>query len=272
MNLPTYLYEDVSLTFLVHKYWDMLLKRKKLNLKIWFNQQCLHNNLRPKYISLRSNSNCRSSRQALEAATKVWISGEIKSAYNELNTVNATLLSLYFKLNNLLHIFQFNVLDRDLRDRLSNESIFLFRNLRNKLSILKKTQHSSASGSKKPFRSTNDFRFHPRVLNLSDTVFNQKEMRFMNKGLNFNTFCNDKNSIITTTAVESEHVIKDRIVGEKGYKDHLRTEISDILTNWSKGNFRFSKTQIAIIKSLKSKIKNDDLVISKADKGNCILL
>lgn len=113
--------------------------------------------------------------------------------------------------------------------------------------------------------------FHPRTLNLSNTNFSEDEMYLLNKGLKFSPPKKLNNSVIKTLAVDTEFIIEKAKLPNG---DFLRAKCGEIIRKHN--NLSRSKesniSMFASIKSINNKIKNDNLVISKADKGTCVVI
>lgn len=119
--------------------------------------------------------------------------------------------------------------------------------------------------------------FYTSVKNFSDTNFDQQEINLLNKGLKFNPIINNNKFNIKNLellAAESETVLQSlNIENKESVRDEIKNLLRNQKTNFShhnnipNGNFDHK-----LIKSIQQKLKNNNLILSKADKGNCIVI
>ena len=300
---------------LVREYKQNLLRRKLVQLDIWFNNECIRRNLRPRYISLRSNINSTSSKKALQAATRIWIKEEVKKQFFKLNLINLKLKFLFFELTNILHASQWDSLCSSLLTYVQDLKDSKFQRLTQKLHNLSNYQNSTHSYSslknesnshinqyntlnstlkdnntssfnvsfdntifnselnEDPNISTNanEFTFHQRTLNLSNTNFNQSEITLLNKGIKYNFHVPPDTNTLESLTVECENIISKS--NETYKKDTLRSRCVTCLNDFYKNNPRAAPSdELRTLKSIKAKIHENNLVLSKADKGNCLVI
>lgn len=121
--------------------------------------------------------------------------------------------------------------------------------------------------------SFSDFKFHNRTLNLSQTEFDHNEQEVLNLGLKYNFHNSPTIEDLEVIAVECENCIS--FSQNTQLKETLRSQTSTCLNNFYK-NINNSDQRPTPYKktltSIKHKIKSNDLVISKADKGNCLVV
>lgn len=318
---------------LVREYKRNFIKRGLIELDIWFNNQCIRKDLRPKYVSLKNNFTSSSATKALKAATVVWIKEEVKKHYFKLNLIDLKLKFLYFKITSLLHPLQWDSLSDSLWSIVSFEKQIKFTRLKSKINLLISQQkpfnnnsslshsdhknnnknnnnislisnhysfshsnidahNSTALASDCSFRDLNfddsifksefsnnlinnskfsNFNFHDRTLNLSQTSFDHNEVSLLNMGLKYNFHMNPLKENLEVMAVECENCVS--YCQDTSVKEALRSQIAYSFNNFYKNNSRQQRTQsTGPLKSIQKKIISNNLIISKADKGNCLVI
>ncbi|XP_044745170.1 uncharacterized protein LOC123307033 [Coccinella septempunctata] len=115
-------------------------------------------------------------------------------------------------------------------------------------------------------------RFHPRVLNLSQTVFNEDENRLLNMGLRFSMAIFNKSKIVENLIIAIETLFRT-------YRFQnlfpLRNNVISVLSRFKRSNFLRPNNLRgfnASLRSIKEKISANNLLVSKADKGNCVVI
>lgn len=108
---------------------------------------------------------------------------------------------------------------------------------------------------------SNPVTFQKRTINLSDTSFSPVEIALLDKGPKFSPAINFKNS--------TETVIVDSFLAVSNLKDDLpKLLIKDVLKHrQSKSSFNSS-----VLKSIKLKLSENNLVLTRADKSNSFVI
>lgn len=109
-----------------------------------------------------------------------------------------------------------------------------------------------------------------RIVNFSDVRFNKEENDLVGKGLKYAppTRINKEKALI-----ECE-IIADRVEGEEN-KKQIRYEVSNIIERINKNCHKKKKGDELLqkqINKLKKKIKENGLIVTKADKGNTTVI
>ncbi|XP_050507847.1 uncharacterized protein LOC126885334 [Diabrotica virgifera virgifera] len=288
---------DVRKTNSIQRYRKESIRRKHILLKIWFLSSCRKNRVAPKSISLFTNINTKTSFNTIKKAKVIWLREEIKSLYSTLNTCNINLKFLYFRLNEVLTHFEFVVLDSDIRDEVEDFGKCKFDSLKSKLHNLIKFKNSNNFALNISGRNNNgiledqdtttltDFKFHPRVLNLSSYNFDHNITEILNLGLNFNFHSNNFNNDLKLLAIDSDNIIENlnyslsntQAPYFSNNKDVIRADISSTLNNIHRSHnyiptSSIHKRQYKYFKELKKICESESLTITKADKGNCIVI
>jgi hypothetical protein len=121
--------------------------------------------------------------------------------------------------------------------------------------------------------------FFKRVENLTNVTFTNDEINLLNKGLKYNLHHKQKNWI-QTLAIEADSAVNLLPVNEQNYmRHHIAKNIQKIInkqtdqkdqriTNFSKR----TKHEWHTLHNIKHKINQNHLIITKADKGNTIVI
>ena len=109
-----------------------------------------------------------------------------------------------------------------------------------------------------------NFNFHHNALNLTDTTFTSDEITLLDKGLNisFNNSSSNTKLLIAHTDSILNFV-------SRNYEVNIDyNKFSNIFKHCNPVNEMKRHT----LESIKHKLKSDNLLISKADKGNCLVI
>lgn len=255
--------KSVSITEQARLYIKLTKLHRVAVQNVWFNQQCKRLNVIPNYINLRTNNNSRAALLALDRARKVWLSEESRHWFTVRDNLKSHLKILHTELSYSLHRIEFDLLDEKAREMASQVAHQKYLVQCNKLRRLTQNRFSP--------RSNNDqclHEFGPRVKNLTNTQFTINEMSLLEKGLKHNIAPKLDHRSLEGLAVDAEVAI---VTNKKSgiVKSLVANDIQNASTNSSS---RGSGSEILALKSLKRKINSNDLVLTKADKGNTIVV
>lgn len=304
--------DNAGRAYLVQQYKNNLLKRKLTFLDIWFNNECLRSQVIPNYVSLRTRTKTSSSFKALRVASRTWIKEELKKHYFTLNLLDLKLKKIYFKITSLLHPVEWDSLVSKFLDCVEDIGKAKFERLSNKLYHLTLKQHKhfnnhnnfnnislfNHNSTVNVFNSTahnasfynevflneldvtsmlnghfSDFNFHKRVLNLSSTTLDACEESLLCLGLNYNFNFTPSPSDLQLLAVETEKILENSNLSQQQHM--IRSQVSVTLNKFYTSPQQTAHSAIKINKDLsklRQRISDMDLVLSKADKGNCIVV
>jgi hypothetical protein len=120
-----------------------------------------------------------------------------------------------------------------------------------------------------------EIQFYPRVINMTDIVFTDEEMTLLNKGLKYDQSYKRRHWISYLT-LEAENAITLLPVQEQ---DRIRYEVAYNLEKLYKQqrekhifNNRASTYEFRIANQIKTKLNKDRAMITKADKGNKVII
>lgn len=258
--------KSVSLTVQAKLYIKLTKLHRVAVQNVWFNQQCKHVNVIPNYINIKSNTRSHSSEIAIKKAQKIWLNEESRHWFTVRDNLKHHLKILYSELSFKLHNVEFDLLDHKARDIASLEVHKKFLTQQKKLrSLVSNTPKSKTNIRKDDLTVLPEHTFHPRVKNLTTTVLSNNELQLLEKGLKYNISDNVTNKSLETLAVDAELAViinkKDNVV-----KNLVAHEIQNIPTSCVPNHDK------EIFKSLQKTIKDNDLIVSKADKGNAVVI
>jgi hypothetical protein len=117
--------------------------------------------------------------------------------------------------------------------------------------------------------------FYPRVTNNTNIKFNSDELNLLNIGLKYNLLYKHKNWI-KTLALEAETAITQLPTHEQDYIRALKAHNLKQLYKQQSYNIQHNSThalrEYRILKQVKNKLELNEAIVSKADKGNSIVI
>ncbi|KAI5718459.1 hypothetical protein M8J77_021478 [Diaphorina citri] len=232
-------------------YEKLLLKRGVLTLDILFNKECLRGNIIPKYVSIKLKPVQHN--VLIESFAKAIIHREIKMKYNEKSNLYNLILVIQRLLMDQCHPVVFEMKDQKIRTVNSTKLADKSTTLHMKIATLLQNQHPSD-------QTPSHVSFKERVVNMSDIQLTSEELDLLSKGpkysLKSNSVVNDKQTLIIdiNTACSSINTKYEAIEKVNHLKSCKKT------------------TEINTVKSLQSKIKQHDVVVTSADKSHSIVL
>lgn len=117
----------------------------------------------------------------------------------------------------------------------------------------------------------NNFDFHREVVNMSDVCFEENEMNLMSKGLKYNL--NQKFGLreLKQLVVDTENALP---LLPHEVRDTNRHILSNKIENLIKSEkqTQFNNNEANLVKNIKKTAKDNQLIITKADKGNAIVI
>ena len=116
--------------------------------------------------------------------------------------------------------------------------------------------------------------FFQRITNLTDISFTQEETGLLNKGLNYNLNHKRKNWI-RTLSMEAECAVNLLPYEEQDYVRHRvakQIEKMYFLPNTSNRYTPKEAKENNIVKAIKEKLRNSNAIVTRADKGNSIVI
>ena len=250
------------------KYYNLKKKYLVNNANIFFNVKCKELNITPKYAKSKNKAYNNPGRHANKLYEKARIDNEIKFLYKKKNFLNSQLYNL--ELQNMQnyqgfwHSLKFNLLEK-LSQFIRNKYVAL----NTKISRLLEQQKNH--NKCKP-DARHIFHFHDPVKNLSNTEFSPDELCTMEKHFKSNFHTPKQSVILENTIVESEKIIQDN---RNSKQNLIRHQVANIVQKHfetkhsTKNNNNNNKLDF---RNLLQKIKDNNLTVNKADKGNIITI
>lgn len=120
-------------------------------------------------------------------------------------------------------------------------------------------------------RNYNEHQFYERIKNLTDINFNDSEVSLLNKGLKHNIMPKYNKQTYTRNLLEIENAI---LRTDKQHQDEIRAcIITDINTKTNRVNMNKQTTSTTkLIALIKKKLEDNEALITKADKGNTVVV
>lgn len=116
-----------------------------------------------------------------------------------------------------------------------------------------------------------NFEFHSRFINLSAVVLDDDDVDVLNLGFKFNFHKNLSSNDLALLAIEAERILE--TFGGLSNTDLIRTNVASTINQYLKTkNNHNNYTMDRKLKKLTNKVKDNNLVITKADKSNCIVI
>ncbi|XP_036317568.1 uncharacterized protein LOC118732541, partial [Rhagoletis pomonella] len=113
-------------------------------------------------------------------------------------------------------------------------------------------------------------KFHSRFVNLTEVYINEQEAELLKKGLKHNIESYNQKRELEQTIVDTEVIISRLPTEEQEHARHICRHIIEKDINAKKT--RKQKNENQTIKGLKEKLRANDVITTKADKGNSTVL
>ncbi|XP_071442920.1 uncharacterized protein, partial [Hetaerina americana] len=236
------------------------------SLNIYFNSKCIEYGVTPKYISIKAISSSTAAQRAVSIAEKVWIRTELKTWYRKRDSLYYYLYHLHAELSHKLHPVEFSVLD----DRVRSLAVAVADKKRAVINhkLLRLTSVSQESSVSDPSPQIHcEHQFATRVVNLSKCEISPDVLSLLNKGLKFAPAIPISSKGYKNLATDCEVALSNQ---PRGIKHLVADTIITDIKNHSIPARRSSEG--VILKSLRDLKAENQLVLSKADKGNCTVI
>lgn len=251
--------------YAINKYYSLKTKIALLSKDIWFNNQCITNEVIPKYVGITAQSHSKAAIAASNLGRIKWVKSEIRSLHGKKQNLYEQLYKLHLEILN-------DKLESKMEHNNEKFKYELGIKLRAKQENLDRKLHKLMSEKHKSYEqdTENKHKFHTRTKNLTKINLNLNEIRVLDKGLkhNLGSSYNNANNL-KQTIVDCERAIAFIHPAERNHTRHLLLEkLNKVKNNPLKVNQYEAKT----IKNLKKKLKDNDILTLKADKGNAVVL
>jgi hypothetical protein len=135
-------------------------------------------------------------------------------------------------------------------------------------SIEHKLKRLTLKQTEKP---NNNIHFHPRVTNKTNIEFTKEEMTLLNKGLKYN-LNHKRTHWLENLAFEAENAITLLPTQEQDFMRHQIAQSLEILHKQKTKSHQKDKNEYKTINRIRDKLKTERAIITRADKGNSIII
>ena len=256
--------KQASLAEQSNLYYKLKLKHRISVQNIWFNQQCIKNGVNPKFVHIRCSSTTQSAKKAIQKAKTTWLKEESRRWFKTRDNLLLHIKVLHSELTFKLHSIEFDFLDDKVRSEIS---VIIHKKYINQSKKLKKLIHDkNKTVQNLPVQESK--KFFDRVINLSETQFTETEINLLEKGPKYNPPTNHLN--IETLIAEVEISLTNHLNTDNLVKEQITSVIknSTDINNVSKKHTPEELT----VRSIQKKVKENNLSVTRADKGNSIVI
>lgn len=258
-------------------YRRLLVRISYNNNQIWFNSSCKKLNLLPNYTNIKCNTKSLVGRRAINLARSSWRNSELRKGYATRNNLCLHLKVVHTELAARLHSVEFDWLDNKFRAEVAEISHIQYVKQKAKLDVLRDKAYPF---NRRGNSGLSGFQFHSRFKNLSSVGFSGVEVQMLSNGVNFAPVPN-------TIGVQSfESLAVDAETALYGQSAQLKSicalQIKKSIVNASSSTSSTSSTSsqssvssnnnLKVIGAIKKKLRDNDLIACKADKGNTITI
>lgn len=247
---------------------NIKLKLAYTNCHLKFNKSCLTHQLLPKYVQVKIKNTSFAAKKAKLAAEKIWVKNEIKFLYRKKSMLNNLLYKKQLEFANTSHPLEYENKLRIIESRVGKKVFRKKRDQDKKLTGLMNEQKHRED------ILTFDFEFYPRLVNQTKIHFNVDEHNLLNKGLKYNFSKNSKKGIFEEL-IAAESIIK--FVPYNDERNCLRAIVNKKIKSMqnkvlSKSRLIGNINEQKVLNNIKQKLSENNAMISKADKGNSIVI
>ncbi|XP_068628091.1 uncharacterized protein [Battus philenor] len=220
---------------------------------------------------------------AIRKAQKVWLEAESRRWFKIRDNLKLHLKVLHTELVYNLHNVEFDLLDQKARDFASQAAHDKYIIQSHKLRRLTSAQHGGGTGGRNGGvhrgvgqcnnggsagngDGQSDHVFYPRVKNMTTIQLTNKELTFLEKGSKYNI-----TPILTQKEREELAIDSEIACVMNGKGNTVRAVVAEELKKHDSPS-NTSVDEIRVAKSLKRKIRDNNLIVTKADKGNSIVI
>lgn len=225
--------------------------------RIWFNHQCLNRGLTPRYIYQNHQSNSTK----LNELSKKIIKLTIRETYKKQNHAYLQLKAIYDSLKTKHSFEEMNWKIGRIRNECRRMEFVTRKRMEKKLTNLVRRR-------KEERRTGEGRRFYKRVMNLTTVPFSEEEEGLLQYGFKHNPIYKNSRNEYEQLLVDADMAIeKIEHPNRSSLKQHIAYEL--------KQHFKKEQhitTQNPEVKSIREKAKLHNIVFTKADKGNTMII
>jgi hypothetical protein len=230
----------------------------------------------PEYAQTRINSHNKTFAKHIEGKVhKLRIKNEIKFLYAKKQNLNKTLYYLHIQ-NGKQWGKTWDLINQNITNKLNAKMSTKYKCINNK--IKKLSEQKTKTYTQTTIKGSNHT-FYKRTENLTNVSFTDAEMQLLNKGLKYNLHHKHK-KWKQTLAIEADTAIFQLPAKDQGYMRQLIANNIKKITNKHNSlkerrhtnHTKREHLEWNTIKNLKQKINQNQLIVTKADKGNTLVI
>ena len=249
----------------IFQYKNTRIKVLNCCANIYFNKQCLIKEIVPNYANIKLPNTSPAAHTTQKKIRTVRIKDEIKLLYKKKQKLNNELYKIHLKAAQEWGNSWYTILD----SVIESTNLKLERKYKTIDAKLNKQCNSQNQNS------TLQKQFYPQVDNRTNITFSSDELTLLNKGLKYNLSFKRKNWI-KTLALEAETTVSYLPHTEREYlRYQIAHNIKQLYKHYDSNqgyNARNMNKERQVLHSMKNKLQSNNAVITKADKGNTIVV
>jgi hypothetical protein len=220
-----------------------------------------------KYAKINLNTNNHAAVLTKQKSEVLRVKLEIKSLYKKKQHLNTLTYQKHVEMANAWGNNWPNI-EKRLIQKLQDEMFKVHLRQNNRITTLKKNTKFLTNP-----QQTHTYPFFHRIKNLTNTEFTLEENTLLSKGLQHNPNYKRKNWA-ENLALEAETAISHLHISEQNYMRHLVANNIKHLIELDKKNRnnKQTKTEWNILKNIKQKLENNNLILTQADNGKEIVI
>ncbi|XP_050504918.1 uncharacterized protein LOC126883415 [Diabrotica virgifera virgifera] len=278
---PIQYLNNARLATLLHRYKELNIKKMLQKSKIFYNNECLRLNLLPSYARGRLrelNFNATKAKQVKILGRSI-IRDEIRKLYQHIYTIDLQLKTIYNSLHRRMTALEFDECMRDLHGTINFHRSRQYRKLHDKIKKLKFITHRVNNNiilsNQSVFSQLNNDQ-----LVVDSNIFSNNELSLLQKGFKFNPPQSSKKQQLRNLellGVESESILQSiPLENTEEIRSSLKVLLKkekEAICNNRKGYHRNPLNEYKdTIKSIDKKISENNLTVTKADKGSTVVV
>jgi hypothetical protein len=246
----------------IHEFKNLKRKLYNCNASIYFNQQYLRRQLTPGYANIKAPKTSPASKRTQHKLPTLRIKDGTKHLYSKNQKLNSDIHHPHLSLANTwngtwpyIHNTIENTLQKEMKTR--------YKKLDTKINKLTKAQTVT------PKQTQN---FYRRVVNNTNIPFSKQEMTLLHKGLKYNLHTKS-HKWLENLALEAETAVSKLPTSDR---ETYGKVVAERITTLHQSNKHPTTPKVQqetkTIKSIKSKLKTNNATVTRADKGNTLVI
>lgn len=259
---------SASQATLVSIFYKTSLKFGLANLNIWFTSECIRRKVTPTFINIKCKSSSFAASKATAAARSTWLQWERTRWFATRDRLSLQKYELSLHLAAILHPAEWETLLDTVKSRVFRICSHRKEKQVSKLERMVRSQTRSPTKVNQTV-SQNHPNFFPRIVNLSSSTLNHNESALLQKGLKHSPVSPPNSNSLKNMCIHMDNTLSN---------DAARTETKHAVTQTIKQHLKhsthsqLSSSDVTTAKQLKAKITQENLTVTKADKGNSIVI